>query len=448
MALSDNDAVNVTTLQTEQTWQPLRREPLISTFSAIQPFSVSGFVLRTCIRRGSKNVLGRLQILEAPFALPQGKFKVTCSVLGNQPTLTFENKPAASWPNFVIELLVDLTLNELTPGRFYVYPADFSVKAELLYTRVVYFIYQSLRCVLHVKNVFDGPREHELEMSFNFQPWTKEQQQKIIYRAKIARKLSFIERVFKVRYSLPGDITAEEVQRIETVFRGITEGEFNTRTKGITLMVHPSEIDLSRPPFSGPGPFIHQLKNYELLLGPQRPLQVGPVSIRMDRAVVANARVLEHLFSQREPVSVRFEVLDNQVSYRFENFASKDAVKRSRRLLDKFRMELSWQDSAELASATDQSLISNVSSTEAIEIAVGWLQYHDLPDRLCPQAPELDQSLGCWHVPIFIVYPAGQGEAVGELLIDSKTGKITAEPSPEELQNAALIAGERLLHAT
>jgi len=142
---------------------------------------------------------------------------------------------------------------------------------------------------------------------------------------------------------------------------------------------------------------------------------------------------------------VRFEVLDGQIGYRYERYARPDAHKRVQQKLKRFYSQLVAQESQSLAETLLQPLILDVPRHEAIKIAVGWLEYHNFPDRFSPQEPILNKDRACWRLPIYIVYASGKGAPVGELLIDLKMGSIIDEPSPELMYQEGLALGEKIL---
>src|SRR5205814_364346 len=113
--------------------------------------------------------------------------------------------------------------------------------------------------------------------------------------------------------------------------------------------------------------------------------------------------------------------------------------------LERFYHLLRSEEPKELADTLLEPLISDVSPDEAVKIGIGWLQYHDFPDRFSPQEPILDSERACWRVPIYVVYASGNGAPVGELLIDLKTGSIVDEPSPELMHQEGLALGEKIL---
>lgn len=282
---------------------------------------------------------------------------------------------------------------------------------------------------------------------FSHERFPEEEMRELLYRAKFARKLGFIQKLFNVRFTLPENITAEQAGRVETLFRGITEGEFVSRGKDICVPVKAAAVNLSEPPFSGAGPYTHYLGNEEAVLDHPQLIDTGPVYFILKRAVVANQKLLAPLREGRDAY-VRFEVFDNQITFRFARYAKPDKHKRAQQRLNQFRSQLERQEPPELAATLSEALMSDVLPDGAIQIAVGWLEYHKFPDRFSPQEPILDEERACWRVPIYIVYASGNGAPVGELLIDLKTGSIVEEPSAEVMRRDGLASAEKILRVS
>jgi hypothetical protein len=288
------------------------------------------------------------------------------------------------------------------------------------------------------------PNGEVLGVSFGFQPFSKEQASANLNRAKIARKLKFIENVFRLRLTLPENITPSHVQYIESIFRGITEGEFLTRGNGITIFLKGYDVDVSKPPFSECGPFQYFFGTEQALLYPQAVLDVGPYYVKLKRALIANQRNI-HPLREGKDLWVRFEVLDGQITYHYERYTRPDTHKRIRQKLEDFHTQLLKEESEGLADTLLQPLILDLPAVEAVKIGSGWLEYHNFPDRFSPQEPILDETRGCWRLPIYIVYASGEGAPVGELLIDLRTGSIIDEPSPELMYQQGLALGKKVL---
>ena len=314
---------------------------------------------------------------------------------------------------------------------------DETVDGRLVVTRALFRLVRSGRGALALPGI-----EEPLEVGVTL---SESGAEKLLYGAKLYRKLKYIERVFNVKFSLPNEISSKEVQSVERVFRGITEGAFSMRYAEATFRFSPHDINLSEPPYSSPGHF-DAIISEEIGLFDQS-LRVGLVTVYIDRAHLANPRVMDEVLKgSNEPVLVRFEILDNQMRFRFEDY-----VKQSREALveplERFKQELALEDPEELVDLVSEPLAKDVSSSEAAQIAVGWTFYTRLTDRFCPQDPEIDQSTGHWRVPIWLVYANGEGGSVGDLLIHKKSGVILSHTPMEEIRSRAMALADTILHA-
>jgi hypothetical protein len=263
--------------------------------------------------------------------------------------------------------------------------------------------------------------------------------------AKLSRKLKFIEGVFKRSFLLPDRISPDEMQIVEMLFRGINEGEFTLRNETCTWTNVSAGVDLSTLPHDLPGPFSYTIASPLDLFGHK--FDVGPITVRLERAALANPRTVDELKrDNRGEATIRFEVLDNQITYRFEAYVRQGRRRRTKRLTE-FKHELAREEPHELVDLVDEPLQSDVSELEAGQIAMGWTLYSNLPDRYCPQEPGVDQATGHWNVPIWLVYANGEGGHVGDLLIHNKTGVIVSHTSIEEMRSKAKALAETMLHA-
>lgn len=378
----------------------------------------------------------RLEIPGAPFAVPWQHFKSVFS----GPKAIFENLPENAWPKISIELNADSLTDTLKVKSFQVRTSEDSTDGEVLYTRLHWTLSNVGRSSLHIEGI-------EEPLNFKFEPFSKEEEERLLYRAKVYRKLKFIEKVFRTKFELPQAISSAQVSAIDFVFRGITDGEFTIRGGEITLQLQSSEIDLTKPPFDGPGSLkydytekIHDLFNHGL--------EVGPSTVVLKHAELADPKVVREIRQGYQgPIWVRFSVLDHQIRVRLENYASRSEKQRQEKL-KLFKRELLMDEPEELVNLLDEPLMANVSEEEASLIAMGWVQYNHLPDRYCPQEPEYNFSASAWRVPLWLGYPNGQGGEVGELLIDLKTGNVVSHTPLEELRSRGKKLARELVHAS
>ncbi|MEK6302335.1 MAG: hypothetical protein AABO41_16620 [Acidobacteriota bacterium] len=377
-------------------------------------------------------VNGRVEIPGAVFTIPQQGFSARPTEAG----MVLESHPEPPWPKMLIELQSRLTPSDVK--RLLVLASDDTVNAELLRTRVVFAIAMAGEWFLHLDHLI-AKVEHQHGLH------TEANEKQIRYKSKIFRKLKYIEESFGLCFSVPETISGHEVQQIETIFRGITEGEFRGRANAMSFKLLPSMIDLSMPPFSGIGEFSYPVEAPTKLFGQDIP--VGRFTVHLEKAELANPRAVEHLHKgSGKPVEVRFEVLDNQVVYRFDNYAGQPKH-HLRQLLDQFKQELAQDEPRELVDLVDEPIQDDVSQLEATQIAVGWTFYNRLPDRYCPQEPEVDGSTGHWRVPIWLVYANGEGGSVGDLFIHKKSGVILSHTPMEEIRRKAMVLADAILHA-
>ncbi len=379
---------------------------------------------------------GRLEIPGAAFEMPKQRFYCSFS----ERHLRVESQPDSAWPQVIVEMIADSSANGRLEISFHVRPSQATTDSEILYSRIQYLLSESRHCLLSIEDLKDP-------IAFSFASFPEEIKQQLLYRAAFFRKLNFVERVFKNRFSWPKQITPKEVKLLEFIFRGITEGEFTTRQSEITLRLLPAEVDLTKPPFDGPGELHHRLADEFCDLFDRR-LSIGPVHVHLSQAEIASPMALRQLRAgQTGPVLTRFSVLDHQVHLRFERKVGQSR-KQLRQRLELFKKELAKDDPPELVALLDEPLISDVSAREADLIAMGWVQYNHLPDRYCPQESVFDNSTNTWRVPVWLGYPNGQGVEVGELLIDVKSGKVVSHTPLEEVRSRGKSLARELLHAS
>ncbi len=369
---------------------------------------------------------GHLIIPDQPFSIPEQTF-VFRRV---RDKIIVESQPTNSWPKIYIEFSSNLE------GRdFALHLADDSVDGWLLYTRVNFLLAKAGAFSILADSGDEIGSRFKIDFDKNF-----------FQLARISRKLKFIETVFNLRFSLPDIFSSEDLSNLEIVFRGITEGEFSVRASDFTFpSMPPSDIDLTKPPFDGCGSISRAIGSQIKLFGEQLP--TGSVMVHLEKAELANPIVVRHIRNGfKEPVDVRFEVLDNQIVYRFEDYVRQPREHLTQRL-ERFKQQLALEEPKDLVDLIDESLQKDVSSEEANQIAMGWTQYNDLPDRFCPQDPEIDPATGHWRVPLWLVYTGGEGGPVGEIIIDSRNGKIIHHTPIEELYSKGKAIAERILHA-
>jgi hypothetical protein len=365
----------------------------------------------------------------------------------------FENYPEQFWPKILIEFQSEVSLGpsrvqsffsrlpQIRVSQLLIRPSGDTVAAEVLYTRVLLSLDKARRSSLSDVQV-------GVLLTLKHEGLADDDRIHFIDRAKLHRKLRFIETVFGTHFILPKEISADDVRIAETVFQGISSGVSEIRGSDITVMgVRSSEIDLTAPPFTGPGEFRRVVswdKKWVGLFG--RKLDVGSVTLVLKTAEIADSSKVEHILENPgQAVDLRFVVYDHQILHRFERYAVGPMRKRLRRL-EAFKRQLALEEPRELVELISQPLARSVAQHEAIQIASGWLYLNRLPDRYCPQDPEFDPQARQWGVPIFFVYADGRGSQVGELIIDSETGTVVRHTPVDQLRIGGAAFAEKLVH--
>jgi hypothetical protein len=351
--------------------------------------------------------------------------------------LIVEGKQAYPWPHFKVELELDAARKPKSVRGVHLDPADRTADAEILYTRLIYALMGD-----GLFRIIDLEHGRELKLRIHAQG---EDEDWIYLRSKLARKLKFIEEAFGVRFRLPEDARRGDVNRIEMIFRCLTEGRYRQRQDTYTLSdsgYAPSADELTRPPFSGPGPinfgFPQTLAVYNQSLDETLAL------VHLECAEVFDLDDLAGTVTAgKEPREVSFLLLDHQILYRFPEY--EPLVGHFNELLTEFRGRLLAEEPAELADLLSAPVEKPVTDEEARQIVVGWLQYNKFPDGFWPQEPVLEGER--WRVPVWIAYP-GLGAPVEDLLVDRVTGEVESPVPARELLEMGGSVAEALLRAS
>jgi hypothetical protein len=354
-----------------------------------------------------------------------------------------ESRPVNSWPKISIYLTADAA-GSYQVKDLKIIPSTNTSEAEIKFTRFNWAV------VKYSNFSFAPPKVGNIW--FRFGRVSEEEITDLINRAKLFRKLKYLEYVFGRTFPLSDYIHAADVKNIDYIYRGLTEGEFVVRGDGLNLAIAEENIDWLAPPFSDIGAFPQSSKWYSDYFGDtvylfNRKLEIGTVSVRLEKAVYSgkvNVPLSQH--KTQQAVGIRFDVLDHQIYFRFDAYADKGKSKLQEKLA-RFKYQFLRDDPTELSNLIDEPLIRDVSQEEANWIAFGWLQYNYFPDRYCSQTPEFDEANKIWRVPIHLVYASGEGGEVGALQIDLKTGKVIAHTPIDTIRAKGKILAEKLMHA-
>lgn len=124
------------------------------------------------------------QMSTAKYLFPVQKF----SLKDKDDFVFIENFPTDSFPK--IEIVLEKK-SVLKVKKFNVQPSDNSVEGEILYTRFILLIADTKKCSLHFEDIVFEP------FNFDFSEIPSQDRKQLLYRAKLYRKLGFIERILK-----------------------------------------------------------------------------------------------------------------------------------------------------------------------------------------------------------------------------------------------------------
>ncbi len=379
----------------------------------------------------------QIEIPSSQISIPKQRFIFRYSP--SEQHFLMESLPSENWPKIIIELEADAQ-EVYQCKRFKVSSASRTTDAEIKYTRFELSLAESKSCT------FDIGLDAPLRANFAGKVMADDNLNHLRQSARIFRKLGFLEKVFHHKFNVPSEIPWSTVAQIETLFRGITEGQFTTRLESALVMVDPATVDLQQPSWSRPGHIRHLVSEREGLLGTT--LDTGPIWLEAFQAQIGSYTAIRQIEQGAlHPIEALFGLLDHQVTFCFERYANRLPQEREAKL-KQYLHELSLVEPSSIYNLTLESLISDVTEKEADILSMGWTHVNRLPDRYCPQTPVLDVSKKFWRVPLWITYPSGKGAAVADLFVDVKTGVVTSSLPVSEIRIRGKQLAQQLLYAS
>jgi len=333
-----------------------------------------------------------------------------------------ENYSKAFFPK--IEIVLRKENNKTILEEFNLRPLDNSVQSEVFYTRMFLLISKFHKCSLSFVGV-DAP-----PLNFNFPDLPVASEKQALFSAKLYRKLRFLEKNFNTKFNLPKEISAQETAQIEILFRAVTEGEFfNPTGSSITVFNYKiGEEDLQNISIAQRREFSFEFDEDLLVLG--RFFPIGKMRFKLEKASIANPRVLRNHVEEDVLPTLRLNVFDHQVHHYFEKYSNSERLLKNRRRLEQFKNALRKEEPDFLVNLLDEPL-AEINDKSAIEIVEGLLQYYDFPDRFSILEPSLKKNQ--WRVPIALTYPKYEPIWLADAFVDVRTGKVEMKNSFDEL---------------
>lgn len=313
-------------------------------------------------------------------------------------------------------------------------PSNLTTKSELYWTRFQ-FLYAN-------SHHFEFKTGSKLLFRLKCEPLQEKEKQSLLHAAKFFRKLRFIEQVFGIsNLLLSSEVSPTDVQMVDHLFRGITEGDFLVRGDSVSLTLENAQ-NIETLLSNNLGLSV-DFRNFELW---GRTFDTGIFHVTVSRPKLSDPRILETLKKAPQgPVPIRVLARDRLIRITFDRYAKKSPAERGARLrqfLDELRRN---GDPEELISLVSEPLAQDVSEIEADRIAMAWVDLNELPYSFCPQKPEYQADRREWVVPIWLYFHVTkEGGPVGELFIDARSGQVTSATSIEEMNQRASAILETL----
>lgn len=361
----------------------------------------------------------RGQISVRGFLFPFQKF----SLIKKARFVFIENFPTSSLPK--IDIVLEEKNSVFQVKEFNVSPSDNSVQGEILYTRLFLLISDARKCSLIFKDIDFSP------FNFSFSSASSQDTKQMLYRAKLFRKLGFLEEFFKTKFTVPENITPNEAKQIDILFRGLTEGEFVTSIgSSVTFFNYKvTKSDLQNDSILGKKEFSFEFDEDLLVLGKFFP--IGKMFFKVEKASIANPRTIRNVKEGTIIPNLRLNIFDSQVYHRFEKYANSERLLKNRQKLEHFKNYLRKVEPEFLVNLLDEPL-AEVTDKAAIEIVTGWMQFYDFPDRYTVGEPVLEGNQ--WRVPIWLTYPNDKGVWLEDAFVNIRSGAIEISSSAEELR--------------
>lgn len=330
----------------------------------------------------------------------------------------------ASQFNLVIQLSIDTS-------KFEIQTIEPTIKAGILSSRLLYLLSTAKTISLNLtdsKNISIKPK-----------PLSKDEYLALLYRAKLYRKLGFIEKVLQkespLTIKLPKEISANDIAFIDTIYRGITRGNVFTKARKISLRKEPPfDTNISKVKDMKRGPISFDVLGMELF---DLKLSLGKVKGIVPNALLLNAKEIEKAIkNESKQIIFNFEPTDDRIIFHFADYIYKLDVQKE--LLEQYVAELKKEEPVKLANLVYQPLLGDISSIESGEIVLGWIYSH-FPDTSWPaisvQRTELDKEGKYWQVSIKLQRESTSvARIVSNFSIDRKTGDIAKHPSYESIR--------------
>lgn len=323
-------------------------------------------------------------------------------------------------------------------GAFTLHTEKMTAQAGIEQTRFVYLLQESHEMYLVV------PETDEL-LKIIPDPLSEGELKTLIYRARVFRKLRFLEIALGVEFPIPSVMSNDDIATIDTVFRGLTRGNVFSKMHSATLSREngtPEYIESLSDRIGKPASFDHVFTLFGVPL-------VGPVlGVIMD-STIDNIYELRQIAEeikagkQVESIEIVLGSLSGQVTFHFKK--SVDELKATINQLVDFLKTLADVEPIELAEQVWSPISGEVSSLESAEIAIAFVRFAKGADtKFTIQVLRQDLSVDSkyWVVQLALINKNQEDKAdLALVFVNRWTGQIFHPPTKEK---ASQLAGKNL----
>lgn len=327
-----------------------------------------------------------------------------------------DNKLSFDFDDPAIGLSFSLILEfngDFSEGVFSYQTWETTIDACVVSTRLQY-----LFCT--AKQYYFITSEKEI-IQLNLSPISKEELAIILYRAKLHRKLKFIETSLSFKFNnIPAIISSEDISQIDLIMRGMTRGLVFIRSSH--LIIHPDTKKID-----------YKLKDNDSLIFEQNGINLfgQKVPVGAIRGIIEQAALIDiRENAQTKILEALFSSQNERLNFYFKNFSNQTKLKQEE--LKKFIDELLENEPSILANLTAHPIADGISDYEAREISDVWTRNNidkTLYSEFVSISGTFDKQNNIWQVETALKVEGNQLDLLGiSLKINGATGDVIDSP--------------------
>lgn len=325
-------------------------------------------------------------------------------------------------------------------GGFTLHTEKMTAQAGIEQTRFVYLLQESREMYLVIPGM-DQPLQIVPD------PLSEDEMKTLIYRARVFRKLRFLEIALGVEFPIPPVMSNDDIATIDTVFRGLTRGNVFSTMDSVTLVredITIEDIDFVLQNVDTPVSFERIFTVFDILV------PVGTVlGVVMD-PILGNIPELSTLAEKKrtgeevESATIILKSRSDQVTFHFRDQVQR--LKTFRQQALGFYKTLSESEPEELAQQVLFPMTGEVKPLEVAEIAMAHVFLVKNPETNLTVnviGYDLSSDPEYWVVQLALIDKNRQGDE-GDLalvFVNQYTGMVYL---PQSVEEVIRLVGESL----